>query len=69
MNEFFSKLSGKERIGLFIAATFLFLALLDTKSGAKDVLENVNFLANEEGNNFKSAKTALTNTSSRPLHN
>jgi len=29
MNEFFSKLSSKERIGLFIAAAFLFLAFFD----------------------------------------
>ena len=29
----------------FISVEHLFLALLDTKSGAKDVLEKVNFLA------------------------
>ena len=40
----------------FISVEHLFLALLDTKSGAKDVLEKVNFLASGEGNNLKSSK-------------
>jgi ATP-dependent Clp protease ATP-binding subunit ClpB len=40
----------------FISVEHLFLALLDTKSGAKDILEKVNFLASGEGNNLKSSK-------------
>ena len=47
----------------FISVEHLFLALLDTKSGAKDVLEKVNFLSGpaegafgSEGNNLKSSK-------------
>ena len=41
----------------FISVEHLFLALLDTKSGAKDVLEKVSFLAGgAEGNNLKSSK-------------
>ncbi len=44
----------------FISVEHLFLALLDTKSGAKDVLEKINFLAGSpsgpEGNNLKSSK-------------
>ena len=40
----------------FISVEHLFLALLDTKSGAKDVLEKVNFLSSGEGNNLKSSK-------------
>jgi ATP-dependent Clp protease ATP-binding subunit ClpB len=40
----------------YISVEHLFLALLDTKSGAKDILEKVNFLANGDGNNLKSSK-------------
>jgi ATP-dependent Clp protease ATP-binding subunit ClpB len=40
----------------FISVEHLFLALLDTKSGAKDILEKINFIASGEGNNFKNAK-------------
>ena len=40
----------------FISVEHLFLALLDTKSGAKDVLEKVNFLAPGESNTLKSSK-------------
>ncbi|MCX6723810.1 MAG: AAA family ATPase [Candidatus Staskawiczbacteria bacterium] len=40
----------------FISVEHLFLALLDTKSGAKDVLEKINFITSGEGNNFKNAK-------------
>jgi len=40
----------------FISIEHLFLALLDTKSGAKDVLEKINFLASGENNNLKSSK-------------
>ena len=40
----------------FISVEHLFLALLDTRSTAKDVLEKVNFLASSEGNNFKGLK-------------
>ncbi|MCX6720751.1 MAG: AAA family ATPase [Candidatus Staskawiczbacteria bacterium] len=40
----------------FISVEHLFLAVLDTKSGAKDILEKVNFLASGEGNNLKSSK-------------
>ncbi len=47
----------------FISIEHLFLSLLDTKSGAKDILEKVNFLAGagegtfgSEGNNLKSSK-------------
>jgi len=39
----------------FISVEHLFLALLDTKSGAKDILEKINFLAGE-GNNLKNSK-------------
>jgi len=39
----------------FISVEHLFLALLDTKSGAKEVLEKVSFLGNE-GNNLKNSK-------------
>jgi ATP-dependent Clp protease ATP-binding subunit ClpB len=44
----------------FISVEHLFLALIDTKSGAKDVLDKVNFLAGyssgPEGNNLKNSK-------------
>jgi len=41
----------------FISVEHLFLALLDTKSGAKDVLEKINFVAGgAEGNNLKNGK-------------
>jgi len=40
----------------FISVEHLFLALLDTKSGAKDVLEKTNFLSQGELNSFKNAK-------------
>ncbi|MCX6721706.1 MAG: AAA family ATPase, partial [Candidatus Staskawiczbacteria bacterium] len=44
----------------FISVEHLFLALLDTKSGAKDILEKVNFLAGgpigDGSNNMKSSK-------------
>ena len=40
----------------FISVEHLFLALLDAKSGAKDVLEKINFLASGEGNSFKNSK-------------
>lgn len=46
----------------FISVEHLFLALLDTKSAAKDVLEKVNFFGvpkgsfGSEGNNFKNSK-------------
>ncbi|MGA2417858.1 MAG: AAA family ATPase [Candidatus Staskawiczbacteria bacterium] len=40
----------------FISVEHLFLALLDTKSAAKDVLEKINFLASGEANSFKNAK-------------
>ena len=41
----------------FISVEHLFLALVDTKSGAKDIIEKVNFLAGgSEGNNLKSSK-------------
>ena len=39
----------------FISVEHLFLALLDTKSGAKDILEKINFLGGE-GNNLKNLK-------------
>jgi len=39
----------------FISVEHLFLALIDTKSGAKDVLDKVNFLGGE-GNNLKNSK-------------
>ena len=39
----------------FISVEHLFLALLDTKSGAKDILEKISFLGGE-GNNLKNAK-------------
>ncbi len=39
----------------FISVEHLFLALLDTKSGAKDVLEKINFIGGE-GNNLKNSK-------------
>ncbi len=41
----------------FISVEHLFLGLVDTKSGAKDILEKVNFLSGgSEGNNLKSSK-------------
>ena len=40
----------------FISVEHLFLALLDTKSGAKEVLEKVNFLSSGEQNSLKSSK-------------
>jgi len=43
----------------FISIEHLFLALLDTKSGAKDILEKITFLAGTagiDGNNLKSSK-------------
>jgi len=44
----------------FISVEHLFLALLDTKSGAKDILEKINFLAGGSSgdgqNSFKSSK-------------
>src|SRR3989344_4968166 len=40
----------------YISIEHLFLSLLDTKSGAKDVLEKVNFLTNGEFGNLKSLK-------------
>ncbi|MCX6718112.1 MAG: AAA family ATPase [Candidatus Staskawiczbacteria bacterium] len=39
----------------FISVEHLFLALVDTKSGAKDVLDKINFLGGE-GNNLKNSK-------------
>ena len=39
----------------FISVEHLFLALVDTKSGAKDILEKINFLGGE-GNNLKNSK-------------
>jgi len=40
----------------FISVEHLFLALLDTKSGAKDVLEKISFLASGEANSLKTSK-------------
>ncbi len=40
----------------FISVEHLFLALLDTKSGAKDILEKVNFLLPGEANSLKQSK-------------
>lgn len=40
----------------FISVEHLFLALLDTKSGAKDILEKTGFLSADGGNNLKSSK-------------
>jgi len=40
----------------FISVEHLFLALVDTKSTAKDVLEKISFLASGEANSFKNAK-------------
>src|ERR1035437_8795465 len=44
----------------FISIEHLFLALLDTKSGAKDILEKITFLAGSpsgiDGNNLKTSK-------------
>jgi ATP-dependent Clp protease ATP-binding subunit ClpB len=40
----------------FISVEHLFLALLDTKSTAKDVLEKVSFLSSGEATNLKSSK-------------
>jgi len=44
----------------FISVEHLFLALLDTKSGAKDILEKVNFISGSsgtaEGSNLKNSK-------------
>ncbi|MGD0576679.1 MAG: AAA family ATPase [Candidatus Staskawiczbacteria bacterium] len=40
----------------FISVEHLFLALVDTKSTAKDILEKINFLASGEANSFKSSK-------------
>ncbi len=40
----------------FISVEHLFLALLDTKSVAKDILEKVQFFAAEGANSFKSSK-------------
>jgi len=40
----------------FISVEHLFLALVDTKSTAKDILEKINFLASGEANTFKNSK-------------
>ena len=40
----------------FISVEHLFLALLDTKSGAKDILEKISFISSGEGNNLKNSK-------------
>ena len=40
----------------FISVEHLFLALVDTKSTAKDILEKINFLASGEANTFKASK-------------
>ena len=40
----------------FISVEHLFLALVDTKSNAKDILEKINFLASGEANSFKASK-------------
>ena len=40
----------------FISVEHLFLALIDTKSAAKDILEKINFLASGEANSFKNSK-------------
>jgi ATP-dependent Clp protease ATP-binding subunit ClpB len=40
----------------FISVEHLFLALLDTKSGAKDVLDKISFIGSGEGNSLKNSK-------------
>jgi ATP-dependent Clp protease ATP-binding subunit ClpB len=40
----------------FISVEHLFLALIDTKSGAKDILEKIIFISGGEGNDLKNTK-------------